>query len=227
MSWWFAGGESKAEMRVVVAEDEIILREGLCSLLAQEGFDVVAQVDTADGLLAAVRDKNPDLALVDIRMPPRHSTEGIDAAKIIQQEFPRTAILVLSAHIDAHHAKELLRDGHPVGYLLKSRISSKGVLLDAIRRVADGESVLDSTFVQELVSGARRNDPLETLTPREREVLTLMAEGLSNAGIARRLVVAEATVEKHIGNILAKLNLLDGEDTHRRVAAVVRFLESR
>lgn len=219
--------ESKAEMRVVVAEDEIILREGLCSLLAQEGFDVVAQADTADGLLAAVRDKNPDLALVDIGMPPRHSTEGIDAAKIIQQEFPRTAILVLSAHIDAQHAKELLRSGRPVGYLLKSRVASKSVLLDAIRRVADGESVLDSTFVQELVSGARHNDPLDTLTRREHEVLMLMAEGLSNAGIARRLVVAETTVEKHIGNILAKLNLIDGEDTHRRVAAVLRYLEAR
>ncbi|MBU8813145.1 response regulator [Mycolicibacterium goodii] len=214
-------------MRVVVAEDETILREGLCSLLAQEGFNVVAQVDTAEALLDVVREKRPDLALVDIRMPPRHSTEGIDAAKVIQQEFPSTAILVLSAYIDAHHAKELLRNGHPVGYLLKSRVSSKGVLLDAIRRVGDGESVLDSTFVQELAAGARHNDPLETLTPREREVLMLMAEGLSNAGIARRLVLAETTVEKHIGSILAKLNLLDGADHHRRVCAVIRYLETR
>jgi DNA-binding NarL/FixJ family response regulator len=216
-----------AGIRVVVAEDEVLLREGVCSLLTRSGFQVVGQYGNADDLLAAVRHEKPELALIDIRMPPHHRTEGIDVARLIQREVPETSILVLSAHVDVHHAKELLREGKPIGYLLKSRIADIGVFLDAIQRVAKGESVLDPVFVRELVAAARHDDPLQALSPREREVLMLMAEGFSNSGVARRLYLAEATVEKHVGSILAKLHLPDVGDHHRRVRAVIIYLEAR
>ncbi|BBY18137.1 response regulator [Mycolicibacterium litorale] len=214
-------------IRVVVAEDEVLLREGLCSLLARSGLEVVGQAGDADEALALVRQTKPDLALLDIRMPPHHRTDGIDVARVVQQEMPGTAILVLSAHVDVHHAKELLREGKPIGYLLKSRVTEVAGFLQAVDRVAGGESVLDPVFVQELVNTPRQSDPLERLSRREREVLVLMAEGLSNAGIARRLYLAEATVEKHVRNVLAKLDLPDIGDQHRRVQAVIIYLESR
>jgi DNA-binding NarL/FixJ family response regulator len=214
-------------MRVVVAEDEVLLREGICSLLTRAGLQVIGQFANGDDLLAAVRHEKPELALIDIRMPPHHQTEGIDVAKLMQKEVPETAILVLSAHVDAEHAKELLREGRPIGYLLKSRIADINDFLDAIQRVANGESVLDPVFVRELVAAPRHGDPLNPLSPREREVLTLMAEGLSNSGIARRLYLAEATVEKHVSSILTKLRLPDVGDHHRRVRAVIIYLEAR
>ncbi|WP_232100728.1 LuxR C-terminal-related transcriptional regulator [Mycolicibacterium litorale] len=195
-------------------------------MLVRSGFEVVGRAGDAHDALAQVRQAKPDLAILDIRMPPHHTSDGIDVARVVQRELPDTAILVLSAHIDAHHAKELLREGKPIGYLLKSRIADIRDFLQAVDRVANGESVLDPLLVQELVA-KRHADPLERLSRREREVLVLMAEGLSNGGIARRLYVAEATVEKHVRNVLTKLDLPDIGDQHRRVQAVVIYLESR
>jgi DNA-binding NarL/FixJ family response regulator len=215
------------DVRVVVAEDNVLLREGLGSLLTRSGFEVVGMVGTADELLTVVRQQRPGLAVIDIRMPPHHRTEGLDVARVIQREAPDTAILMLSAHLDIHHAKELLAEGKPIGYLLKSRIANIDDFLESARSVAGGGSVLDPDVVRELVATPRRGDPLASLSRREREVLTLMAEGLSNAGVARRLALAEATVEKHVRNVLAKLNLPDTSDDHRRVLAVVKYLEAR
>ena len=181
----------------------------------------------ATGLLAAVRDTVPDLAIVDIRMPPTRTTEGLEAARVIRQKHPEVAILVLSAHAEVDHAMELLATGRSVGYLLKSRVMDVEEFIDALDRVAKGGSVVDPALVQELIQAQRRNDPLAGLSPREREVLALMAEGRSNAGIGRRLWVSEGTVEKHVRSILAKLNLPEAEDDHRRVLAVVTYLEVR
>ena len=214
-------------LRVVLADDDVLLREGLASLLQGSGMDVVGRAADGTGLLAAVRDTVPDLAIVDIRMPPTRTTEGLEAARVIRQKHPETAILVLSAHAEVDHAMELLATGRSVGYLLKSRVMDVEEFIDALDRVAKGGSVVDPALVQELIQAQRRNDPLAGLSPREREVLALMAEGRSNAGIGRRLWVSEGTVEKHVRSILAKLNLPETSDDHRRVLAVVTYLEVR
>jgi DNA-binding NarL/FixJ family response regulator len=213
-------------MRVVVADDDILLREGLSSLLSRSGFEVVGQAGDAGELLGLVRDVQPELVLVDIRMPPTHSTEGLDAALLIRQESPDIGIVVLSSHIDVDHAMELLAGGHAIGYLLKNRVTDVAEFVDTLERVAKGASVIDPALVQELVSVRRRDDPLAALSSREREVLTLMAEGLSNAGIGRRIWVTEGTVEKHVRSILTKLNLPETGDDHRRVRAVIMYLEA-
>jgi DNA-binding NarL/FixJ family response regulator len=214
-------------LRVVVAEDDVLLREGLASLLERSGFEVVGQAGDADRLLTLVRDKHPDLAVVDIRMPPTHTTEGLDAAREIRREQPDTGILVLSAHVEVEHAMELLASGRGIGYVLKSRISDVSEFIETLERIAKGGSVVDPGLVQELVSARRRNDPLSVVSDRERDVLALMAEGRSNAGIARRLWITEGTVEKHVRSILTKLSLPGTDDDHRRVLAVLTFLESR
>jgi DNA-binding NarL/FixJ family response regulator len=213
-------------VRVVVADDDILLREGLASLLGRSGFDVVGQAGDAAELLDAVRDLRPELAVVDIRMPPSHGTEGLDAAKTIRREWPEVAILVLSAHVDVDHAMELLAGGQSIGYLLKSRVTDVADFVDTVGRIANGASVVDPALVAELVSARRRDDPLAVLSAREQEVLTLMAEGLSNAGIGRRIWVTEGTVEKHVRSILTKLNLPETGDDHRRVRAVIMYLDS-
>jgi DNA-binding NarL/FixJ family response regulator len=219
------GGATRA--RVVLAEDDVLLREGLASLLERSGFQVVGQTGDSAWILPLVRDLTPDLVVVDIRMPPTNTTEGLDAAREIRREFPATGILVLSAHAEVEHAMELLATGQKIGYLLKSRVTDVGEFIETLERIVRGGSVMDPALVQELVSARRRNDPLAELSPREREVLALMAEGKSNAGIARRLWVTEGTVEKHVRHILAKLSLPETDDDHRRVLAVVTFLESR
>jgi DNA-binding NarL/FixJ family response regulator len=174
-----------------------------------------------------VRETKPDVVVVDIRMPPTHTTEGLEAARVIRQELPDTGILVLSAHVDVEHTMELLASGRGIGYLLKSRVTDVADFVDTLQRIAKGASVVDPAVVQELVSGRRRDDPLSVLSPRELEVLELMAEGLSNAGIGRRLWVTEGTVEKHVRSILTKLGLPETGDDHRRVRAVIAFLDSR
>ncbi|MFG1783850.1 protein kinase [Rhodococcus oryzae] len=224
-----AEGESpvSTRLRVILAEDDVLLREGLASLMARSGLDVVGQAGDAVQLLELVRDTAPDLVVVDIRMPPTHTTEGLDAARVIRDELPEIGILVLSAHADVEHAMELLASGRGIGYLLKSRVTDVDDFVDTLERIARGGSVVDPALVQELVSARRRNDPLAALSAREREVLALMAEGRSNAGIAGRLWVTEGTVEKHVRSILTKLNLPETGDDHRRVLAVVTFLEAR
>jgi DNA-binding NarL/FixJ family response regulator len=213
--------------RVVVADDDVLLREGLASLLVRSGFEVVAQAGDGRKLVNLVREHTPDLVLVDIRMPPTHTTEGLDAARTIREEFPEIGVLVLSAFVEVEHAMELLASGERSGYLLKSRVTDVEEFVDTLERIARGGSVVDPALVQELVAARRIDDPLEELTPREREVLALMAEGRSNAGIARRLWVTEGTVEKHVHSILGKLRLTETDDDHRRVLAVVTFLDSR
>ena len=214
-------------LRVVVAEDDVLLREGLASLLERSGYEVAGQAGDGAQLLALARETGPDLVVADIRMPPTHTTEGLEAAQAIRQELPETAILMLSAYVEVQHAMELLAGGGGVGYLLKSRIADVEEFLDALQRIAKGGSVVDPALVQELVTVRRRQDPLAVLSARERQVLELMAEGRSNAGIARRLFVAEGTVEKHISSILTKLNLHEADDDHRRVLAAITFLKAR
>ena len=214
-------------IRVAVADDDVLLREGLASLLDRSGFDVVGQAGDGPALLELVRDHKPELVIVDIRMPPDHDTEGLEAARVIRAELPDTGILVLSAHVEVDQAMELLAGGERTGYLLKSRVTDVAHFLESLDRIADGGSVVDPGLVQELVSAQRRDDPLAELTSREREVLELMAEGRSNAGIARRLWVTDGTVEKHVHSILAKLPLPETDDDHRRVLAVIAFLEAR
>jgi DNA-binding NarL/FixJ family response regulator len=214
-------------IRIALADDDVLLREGLARLLEGAGFDVVGQAGDASELLELVRERAPDIAIVDIRMPPDHATEGLEAARAIRADFPGVGILVLSAHAELEEAMELLAGGHRVGYVLKSRVTDVEELVETVERIAKGGSVVDPGLVQELVAARRRDDPLEELTPREREVLGLMAEGRSNAGIAKTLFVTEGTVEKHVHSILAKLRLPETGDDHRRVLAVIAFLEER
>jgi len=214
-------------LRVVLAEDDVLLREGMASLLERSGFAVVGQAGDGAELLPLVRDTLPELVVVDIRMPPTHTVEGLNAAREIRTELPEIGILVLSAHADIEHAMELLASGKGIGYLLKSRVTNVAEFIDTLERIAKGGSVVDPALVQELVTARRRDDPLAVLSSREQEVLALMAEGRSNAGIARRLWVTEGTVEKHVRSILAKLSLPETDDNHRRVLAVVTFLEAR
>ena len=217
---------SSRTTRIALADDDVLLREGLASLLERSGFEVVGQAGDAPGLLDVVREHDPDLIIVDIRMPPGHDTEGLEAARVIRAEFPKAGILVLSAHVEVDQAMELLAGGEGIGYLLKSRVTDVEDFVESLQRIAQGGSVVDPALVQELVSARRRDDPLAELTPREREVLELMAEGRSNAGIARRLWVTEGTVEKHVHSILSKLPLAETDDDHRRVLAVIAFLEA-
>ncbi|QBR93273.1 response regulator [Nocardioides euryhalodurans] len=214
-------------IRVVLADDDVLLRAGLARLLEQQGFQVVGQVGDGSELLSVTRELEPDLVVVDIRMPPDHGTEGLEAARTIREELPDVAILVLSAHVEVEHAMTLLASGRGIGYLLKSRVLDVDEFLDNVGRVALGGSVVDPALVQELVGAQRRNDPLAVLSEREREVLALMAEGRSNGGIAQQLWVAEGTVEKHVGSILTKLDLPGSSSDHRRVLAVITFLEAR
>jgi DNA-binding NarL/FixJ family response regulator len=216
-----------SDLRVVLAEDDVLLREGLASLLERSGFEVVGQAGDGAQLLTLVDAETPELVVVDIRMPPTHTAEGLDAAQRIRQEHPETGILVLSAHVEVEHAMELLAGGRGIGYLLKSRVTDVEEFIDTLQRVARGGSVVDPGLVAELVAARHRNDPLAMLSPREREVLALMAEGRSNSGIARRLWVTEGTVEKHVRSILTKLTLPETDDDHRRVLAVLTFLDSR
>lgn len=219
------GGEAGSPS-VVLADDDILLREGLVGLLERAGLPVLGQAGDPDELLALVERTGPAVALVDVRMPPSHTAEGLRAAETIRRSSPGTAVLVLSAYIEVEPAISLLGTGPGTGYLLKQRVTDVERLVDAIRRVAAGESVVDPDVVRELMLARRRTDPLEPLSPREREVLALMAEGRSNAGIARSLWLSEGTVEKHVRSILAKLELAGRTDGNRRVLAVLRYLES-
>jgi DNA-binding NarL/FixJ family response regulator len=215
-----------AALRVVLADDDVLLREGIASLLSRAGLDVVGQASDSTTLMASIREQAPDLALVDIRMPPTHTTEGLEAARTIRAEFAHVGVLLLSAYVEVETALDLLRGGDRIGYLLKSRVTNVADLVDALERIGRGGSVVDPSLVEELFRQRRRDDPLGELTPKEREVLALMAEGRSNAGIAHRLWVTEGTVEKHVRSILMKLNLPATEDDHRRVLAVITFLEA-
>lgn len=218
-----AGGRG----RVVVADDDVLVREGVTSLLQQSGFDVVGQAGDAAQLLHLVDEHHPDLAVIDIRMPPTHRTEGLVAAYQIREEFPKIGIVLLSAHVEVKEAMELLASGERVGYLLKSRVSDVDDFMDTLERVMRGGTVVDPSLVKELLDARRRDDPLAVLSAREREVLGLMAEGRSNAGIARALWVTETTVQKHVQHILTKLTLPATSDDHRRVLAVLAFLRAR
>jgi serine/threonine-protein kinase PknK len=213
--------------RVVLADDDVLLRAGLASLLEGAGFEVVGQAGDGEQLLSLVRAMTPDLVVTDIRMPPTNTSEGLDAARLIRQELPDTAIMVLSAHVAVEDAMDLLAAGDRIGYLLKSRITDVADFIDSLERVARGASVVDPALVRELVSARRRDDPLGVLSERESEVLALMAEGRSNAGIAHRIWVTEGTVEKHIRSIMNKLNLPETGEDHRRVLAVLAFLDAR
>ncbi len=216
---------SGAPIRVVLAEDSVLLREGIASLLADAGFEIVGQAGTAEQLLVKVRSCKPDVAIVDIRMPPTHTDEGLRAAQQIREQHPGVGVLVLSQYVESGYALELLRtSAEGVGYLLKDRVSDTREFADAVRRVAKGGSVLDPEVVSRLVGRRRREDPLSKLTPREREVLELIAEGRSNQGIAQRLVVTERAVEKHVTSIFAKLGLPAAPADHRRVLAVLAYL---
>ncbi|MFN8017814.1 MAG: response regulator transcription factor [Acidimicrobiales bacterium] len=214
-------------MRIVIAEDSVLLRAGLTRILIDAGEDVVATVGDADELLLAVARHQPDLALVDVRMPPTNTDDGLRAALEVRRRWPQVAILVLSQYVEERYASELLsEDTAGLGYLLKDRIADVGEFLGAVRRVGEGGTALDPEVVAQLLARARRRDPLERLSPREAEVLALMAEGRSNPAIARQLVVSDKAVEKHVGNIFLKLDLPPAGDDHRRVLAVLRWLEA-
>jgi DNA-binding NarL/FixJ family response regulator len=215
-------------VRVIVAEDVMLTREGIVRVLRDAGVEVVAEAEDAVGLMRAVELGRPDAAIIDIRMPPSHTDEGLVAARRIRTEYPDTAILVLSQYVEPSYAMRLIED-HPeaVGYLLKERVFDGSVLKDALRRIVEGECVVDPTIVARLVGRRRRTDPLVALTPRELEVLSLIAEGLSNTAIAARLSVTERTVEAHSSQVFAKLGLEPNPDSHRRVLAVLAFLRAQ
>jgi len=214
-------------VKVVIADDSVLLREGIVRLLEDAGFDVVGQAGTAEELLLKVRSYSPQVAIVDIRMPPTHTDEGLRAAREIREKYPETGVLVLSQYVEPAYAMELLQDSaEGVGYLLKDRVSDVDEFAAAVRRVGEGGSALDPSVVSQLVGRRRRDDPLAELTPREREVLELMAQGRSNAGIAEALVVTERAVEKHVTSIFAKLRLPAAAEDHRRVLAVLTYLGS-
>jgi DNA-binding NarL/FixJ family response regulator len=219
-------GDRDRPVRVVLADDNVLLREGVARLLERAGFEIAGQAGDADGLIALVRTQHPDLALVDIRMPPGQSTEGLSAAMTIREEFPETGIMVLSAFVHAEHAVTLLSSGRGIGYLLKDRVEDVAEFVQSLQRVAEGGVVIDPALVQDLVRARQNHDPFDMLSAREREVIALMAEGRSNAGIARQIWVAESTVEKHVHSILGKLDLPDSADDHRRVLAVLAYLSS-
>jgi len=214
-------------VRVVIGEDSLLLREGLARLLEETGHEVVARAGDAEELLRKVGAHKPDLAIVDVRMPPSFTDEGIRAALTIRDRSPQVAVLVLSEHVESTYALELFADGTDgLGYLLKQRVSDLDQFADAVSRVAGGGSALDPEVVSHLLGRHRRGDPLDSLTPREREVLGLMAEGRSNYAIAERLVITERAVEKHVTSIFSKLDLPPTADAHRRVLAVLKYLEA-
>ncbi len=219
--------EKGVRRRVVVADDDVLLREGLARLLEGAGYDVIGQAEDAATLAELVKAGAPDLAVVDIRMPPTRTSEGIDAARAIRAEFPSVGILLLSAHVELETAIDLVEGGQGIGYLLKDRIMKVADVVDALERIALGGSVIDPALVQELLSQRNRRDPLASLTGRELEVLELVAEGWSNSGIARRLYISEGAVEKHVRSIFAKLDLVETQEENRRVLAVLTFLEAR
>jgi DNA-binding NarL/FixJ family response regulator/class 3 adenylate cyclase len=219
--------QTKGKLRVALADDSVLLREGIARLLAEAGFEVVGQSDTADDLLLKVRSYAPDVAVVDIRMPPTQTDEGLRAAQEIRTNHPEVGVLVLSQHVEAAYAMELLAESaEGVGYLLKDRVSDVDEFAAAVRRVAEGGSALDPTLVTQLVGRRRRHDPIEDLTPREREVLELMAEGRSNQAIAERLFITPRAVEKHITSLFGKLGLPPAPEDHRRVLAVLAFMRA-
>lgn len=214
-------------MRVVVADDVMLTREGIVRLLRDAEIDVVAEAEDAESLLRHVRNARPDVAIVDIRMPPTHTDEGLVAAQRIRAEYVDVGVLVLSQYVEPNYAMRLIEERpERVGYLLKERVFDIAVLVDALRRLTDGETVIDPTIVSRLLGRRRREDPLAELTKREREVLGLLAEGLSNRGIAGRLFVTERTVEAHVKQIFAKLNLDPNTGSHRRVLAVLAYLRA-
>jgi DNA-binding NarL/FixJ family response regulator len=214
-------------LRVVIADDDVLLREGIASLLREAGFEIVGQSATAGDLLLKVRSYEPDVAIVDIRMPPTHTDEGLGAAKSIREQHPEVGVLVLSQYVEPSYAMELIADdAEGVGYLLKDRVSDVNEFASSVQRVAEGGSALDPAIVTELVGRRRGDDPVATLTPREGEVLELMAEGRSNQSIAQKLVVTERAVEKHVTNIFGKLHLPASAEDHRRVLAVLAFLRA-
>jgi DNA-binding NarL/FixJ family response regulator len=219
------GNNGAARLRIVVADDSVLLREGLIRLLAEDGHRVVAAVGDGPALVKAVLTHRPNVSVVDVRMPPTHTDEGLRAAITAREQLPGAPVLVLSQYVEASYAADLLADGAgAVGYLLKDRVARVEEFLDALNRVAGGATVLDPQVVAQLLTSQRRNDPLKALTERERELLALMAEGYSNPAIARRLVLSASAVEKHIGNIFAKLGLPPDDTQHRRVLAVLAYL---
>jgi DNA-binding NarL/FixJ family response regulator len=212
-------------VRVVLAEDSVLLREGVARLLEEQGFDIVAQTGTAEDLMLKVRSYSPNVVIVDIRMPPTHTDEGLRAAQEIREKHPDVGVLVLSQYVEPTYAMELLAESaEGVGYLLKDRVSNVDEFAAAVRRVGKGGSALDPAIVSQLVGRRRRDDPLDQLTPREREVLEHMAQGRSNQGIAEQLVVTERAVEKHVTSIFGKLRLPHAPEDHRRVLAVLTYL---
>jgi DNA-binding NarL/FixJ family response regulator len=210
-------------VRVVIGEDSALFREGLARLLADAGHEVVARAGDAPTLIESVRTQRPDLAVVDVRMPPDHTDDGVRAARQIREELPEVGIVMLSQHVETRHCVELVTSGR-FGYLLKDRVLDVDDFLDALRRVAGGGSALDPEVVSRLMGASRANDPLATLTPRETEVLGLVAEGWTNVGIARRLWLTDRTVETHVRSIMLKLGLVTDDEAHRRVLAVLAYL---